>query len=66
RQDLGFEGSDMEVRKRQEILKRSKVYTLADIEHIDEERCTIRSESDPSQVYEVDLDAYTCTCRNDP
>jgi acyl-[acyl carrier protein]--UDP-N-acetylglucosamine O-acyltransferase len=32
RQDLGFEGINIEVRKRQDILKRSEVYVAADIE----------------------------------
>lgn len=32
RQDLGFEGISIEVKKRQDILKRSEVYVTADIE----------------------------------
>ncbi|KAJ6557622.1 hypothetical protein B0H19DRAFT_946092 [Mycena capillaripes] len=32
RQDLGFEGIDLEVRKRQEIMKRSQAYVKDDIE----------------------------------
>jgi hypothetical protein len=31
RQELGFEGVDIEVKKRQDILKRSKVYKKEDI-----------------------------------
>ncbi|KAJ7745827.1 hypothetical protein DFH07DRAFT_721711, partial [Mycena maculata] len=64
--DLGFEGPDMEVKKRQEILQRSKVFTAADVAHVEDARYTIRSRSDPSKVYDVDIDAYTCTCRDYP
>ena len=66
RQELGFEGPDIEVKKRRDILKRSKSYTREDIEEVDDGLYLVRSQSDPSKVYEVDIDTYTCTCLDFP
>ncbi|KAJ7134094.1 hypothetical protein C8R46DRAFT_1235275 [Mycena filopes] len=66
RQDLGFEGIDIEVRKRQDITKRSKQYVKEDIEHVEGHRFLVRSKTDPSCVYEVDVETYTCTCADFP
>ncbi|KAF7371682.1 hypothetical protein MVEN_00024400 [Mycena venus] len=66
RQDLGFEGIDIEVKKREDIVKRSKAYVKADIENLEDERFLVRSTSDPSRVYEVDISTYTCTCLDFP
>ncbi|KAJ7743737.1 hypothetical protein DFH07DRAFT_711389, partial [Mycena maculata] len=66
RQDLGFEGIDIEVRKRRDIVKRSQQYTKDDIEHVDEEQYLVRSKSEPSHIYEVDISTYTCTCLDFP
>jgi hypothetical protein len=66
RQDLGLEGPDMEVRKRQDITKRSAAYTQEDIEFVEEGRYLVRSQSDPSRVYEVDIETYTCDCPDYP
>ncbi|KAJ7483034.1 hypothetical protein B0H11DRAFT_1655615, partial [Mycena galericulata] len=66
RQDLGFEGIDIEVKKRQDIIKRSEAYVKEDIEALEDERYLVRSRSDPSRVYEVDIATYTCTCLDFP
>ncbi|KAJ6552240.1 hypothetical protein DFH09DRAFT_1038848 [Mycena vulgaris] len=67
RQDYGFEGPDIEVKKRQKIIERSQAYTVADIEHdIETGIYFVRSQSDPSVIYEVDMDTYTCTCLDYP
>ncbi|KAJ6589858.1 hypothetical protein DFH09DRAFT_841931, partial [Mycena vulgaris] len=63
RQDYRFEGPDIEVKKRQKIIERSQAYTVADIEM---GTCFARSQSDPSVIYEVDMDTYTCTCLDYP
>ncbi|KAJ7805755.1 hypothetical protein B0H14DRAFT_2297010, partial [Mycena olivaceomarginata] len=66
RQDLGFEGINIEVRKRQDILKRSEVYVAADIEPTEDTRYLVRSKSNLSQSYLVDISTYTCTCLDFP
>ncbi|KAJ7240297.1 hypothetical protein C8J57DRAFT_986141, partial [Mycena rebaudengoi] len=66
RQELGFEGVDIEVNKRRDILKRSKVYVKQDIVHIEDSKYIVPSKSDPSKMYEVDIDAYSCTCLDFP
>jgi hypothetical protein len=66
RQQLGFEGPDVEVKKRQDIITRSKVYVKADIVQESESRFLVPSKSDPSKVYEVDLETYTCNCLDYP
>ncbi|KAJ7867319.1 hypothetical protein B0H13DRAFT_2351978 [Mycena leptocephala] len=64
--DLGFEGIDIEVKKRQDIVKKSKEHVPADIEHIESGKYVVRSKSDPSRTYEVDVSTYTCTCLDFP
>ncbi|KAK7057477.1 hypothetical protein R3P38DRAFT_2841210 [Favolaschia claudopus] len=67
RQDLGLEGPDMEVQKRKDVMARSSSYTLDDVVWIeDDEIYQIKSQSDPSSVYDVDLEAYTCNCLDYP
>ncbi|KAJ7697699.1 hypothetical protein B0H17DRAFT_1197358 [Mycena rosella] len=66
RQDLGFEGLDIEVKKRRDIVERSKTYTRADIQHLGDGAYLVQSQSDPIKVYEIDLDTYTCTCFDFP
>lgn len=66
RQELGFEGPDIEVKKRQDIIERSKVYTKADIEQVSDANYLVPSKSDLSKLYEVDLENYTCTCLDYP
>ena len=36
------------------------------IQQLDDDQFTICSLMDPSQVYEVDLKAYTCNCKSFP
>ncbi|KAF7372489.1 hypothetical protein MVEN_00110600 [Mycena venus] len=68
RQDLGFEGPDLEVKKRKDILEWSQAYIKSDIMQVGDSgsKFLVRSKSDPSRVYEVDIDTYTCTCIDYP
>jgi hypothetical protein len=66
RQELGFEGPDLEVRKRKDIIKRSKVYTKKMIQQVSDAKYLVPSEADPTKFYEADLDAYTCQCLDYP
>ncbi|KAJ7618345.1 hypothetical protein DFH06DRAFT_1342620 [Mycena polygramma] len=66
RQEVGFEGPDIEVKKRKDIIERSKTYTKADVQQVSDTKYSVRSKSDPSKQYEVDLDTYTCTCLDYP
>lgn len=68
RQDLGFEGPDIEVKKRKNIQERSLAYVKTDIVQVDEAgtQFLVPSLTDPSRVYDVDLEAYTCTCLDYP
>ncbi|KAJ7247685.1 hypothetical protein C8J57DRAFT_1522674 [Mycena rebaudengoi] len=66
RQDLGLEGPDVEIRKCQDILKKSTTYTMDDIDVLGDSLYRVRLESDPSRSYEVDMDAYTCECLDYP
>ncbi|KAJ7241759.1 hypothetical protein C8J57DRAFT_1084823 [Mycena rebaudengoi] len=68
RQDLGFEGPDLEVEKRKNIMKQSQVYVKSDITQVSDcgTKFLVPSKSDPSRVYEVDIDTYTCTCLDYP
>ncbi|KAJ6496885.1 hypothetical protein DFH09DRAFT_945727 [Mycena vulgaris] len=66
RQELGFEGPDIEVKKRRRIVQESKSYTKVDIEQVSEGNYLVKSKSDPSKTYEVDLDTYTCNCLDYP
>jgi hypothetical protein len=62
----GFEGPDLEVKKRKDIIKRSKVYVKDNIRQISDSKYLVPSQSNPSKLYEVDLDAYTCQCLDYP
>jgi hypothetical protein len=66
RQELGFEGPDIEVLKRRKILEKSEFYTKEHVEHVEDSRYLVQSESDPSKYYEVDVEAYTCPCLDYP
>ncbi|KAJ7832372.1 hypothetical protein B0H13DRAFT_1654230 [Mycena leptocephala] len=66
RQDLGFEGPNVEVRKRQDIKKRSATYTRENIEVLGDGQYLVQSQSDPSKMYEVDIETYTCDCLDYP
>ncbi|KAJ7238362.1 hypothetical protein C8J57DRAFT_1528679 [Mycena rebaudengoi] len=52
RQELGFEGPDLEVKKRKDIIKRSKVYVKDDIQQISDSKYLVPSQSNPSKLYE--------------
>ncbi|KAJ7926870.1 hypothetical protein B0H13DRAFT_1599252, partial [Mycena leptocephala] len=66
RQEVGFEGVDIEVTKRRDILKRSKAYVKQDIVYVEDGKYIVPSKSDPSKTYEVDVDSYSCTCLDFP
>ncbi|KAJ7348992.1 hypothetical protein DFH08DRAFT_624224, partial [Mycena albidolilacea] len=66
RQELGFEGPDIEVQKQQDICKHAKIYAKIDITQVTSGKYLVPSKSITSNVYKVDLDTYTCTCLNYP
>ncbi|KAJ7343899.1 hypothetical protein DFH08DRAFT_618315, partial [Mycena albidolilacea] len=66
RQDLNFEGPDIETQKRMAILKRAKNYTEDQIQQVGDSMYTVASESQPARVYDVDVDAYSCSCLDFP
>jgi hypothetical protein len=61
-----LEGLDAEVLKRQDIVKRAATFKHEDIQVLGEGQYLVRSQSHPSQVYYVNLEAYTCDCPNYP
>ncbi|KAJ7701051.1 hypothetical protein B0H16DRAFT_1250899, partial [Mycena metata] len=66
RQEFGFEGPDIEAKKRMDVIERSKIYVKTDIIQVSEEQFIVPSKNNPSKFYEVDLEAYTCTCDDYP
>ncbi|KAJ7347674.1 hypothetical protein DFH08DRAFT_960107 [Mycena albidolilacea] len=66
RQELGFEGPDIEVKKHQDICKRAKIYVKGDIEQVTAVKYAVPSKSTAAKIYEVDLDTYMCTCLDYP
>ncbi|KAK7016693.1 hypothetical protein R3P38DRAFT_3361318 [Favolaschia claudopus] len=66
RRDLGFEGPDLEVKKRKAIIKRSRCYQKKDIQQLSDVKFLVPSESNPSKTYEVDIDSYSCQCLDYP
>jgi hypothetical protein len=65
RQQFGFEGPDLEVRRRQDIEERARTITKSSIEIV-EDGYRVASQSEPGSWYHVDLDAYTCDCDGFP
>jgi hypothetical protein len=61
RQAYGFEGPDLELRKRIKIEERAKAISIADITALDN-IFRVQSHSDPHIQYEVDITSYFCTC----
>ncbi|KAJ7348994.1 hypothetical protein DFH08DRAFT_625441, partial [Mycena albidolilacea] len=61
-QDLGLEGPDAEVLKRQDIVKRAATIKSEDIQAVGEGQYLVRLQVHPSQFYHVDIEAYTCNC----
>ncbi|KAE9393622.1 hypothetical protein BT96DRAFT_776638, partial [Gymnopus androsaceus JB14] len=70
RQDVGFEGENLEVMKRRQVIRSSyEQYSIADIDIDAEEPAPlylVQSKLDLTRQYEVDLEAYTCTCLDFP
>ncbi|KAJ7745005.1 hypothetical protein DFH07DRAFT_720669, partial [Mycena maculata] len=68
RQDLGFEGPDLALKHQMEVTKRAMLIPRSDLQLDPETRkYIVRSQSDPTNIfYEVDLDAYDCTCLSFP
>lgn len=66
RQEFGFEGPDLEVKKRQEITQRALTISKDLVtEIIAGEAYRIKSQS-ANHYYQVNLDAYTCECLSYP
>ncbi|KAJ7636454.1 hypothetical protein FB45DRAFT_742753 [Roridomyces roridus] len=66
RQDCGFEGPDIESKKRQDIILKAKVYSQDEIKATTDSRYIVPSKSSVGKSYDVDLDKYTCTCADYP
>lgn len=70
RQEWGFEGLDLEMKRRREIeVAATEIHldSIADFEDDDEPgQFTVQSQKDPSHVYFMDIDAYTCDCESYP
>jgi hypothetical protein len=66
RQDSNFEGLDIKTQKRMAILKRAKNYTEDQIQQVGDSMYTVASELQPARVYDVDVDAYSCSCLDFP
>jgi hypothetical protein len=56
----------VEVKKHKDIVKKSAAYVEQDIEHVEEAKYLVPSQSHASKTYEVDIDSYTCTCLDFP
>ncbi|KAE9389420.1 hypothetical protein BT96DRAFT_834937, partial [Gymnopus androsaceus JB14] len=67
RQDFGFEGLSIEVRKRKDVILRLQSITLNDIEAgNDHHTFSVISRSRPGVAYTVDMISYTCNCPDFP
>lgn len=66
RQEVGFEGPDIEVKKRQDICRRARGYTKENIERLDSGLYLVPSSSTVAKFYEVEIDSFTCTCLDFP
>ncbi|KAJ7572766.1 hypothetical protein C8J56DRAFT_735799, partial [Mycena floridula] len=66
RQAYGFEGPNLEVKKRREVTERAQSVTKESIEVVDPgQTYRVKSQSG-SYHYDVDLDAYHCSCLSFP
>jgi hypothetical protein len=67
RQAMGFEGPDLAFKHRMGVISRAVSIPHSAIQ-LDPEtsKYVVRSQSDPDIFYEVDLDAYDCTCLSFP
>ena len=68
RQEFGFEGADLEVKKRLKIEECAKSIKSEQIKSVVEEPDVyqVQSGSNPDVFYRVDLDAYDCSCLSFP
>ncbi|KAJ6527474.1 hypothetical protein B0H19DRAFT_1275272 [Mycena capillaripes] len=67
RQEMGFEGPDLEIKHRIEITRHASSIPMSDIQRDpDTGKYIVRSQSDREIFYEVDLDAYDCTSLSFP
>lgn len=70
RQEWGFEGLDLEMKRRKEIeVAAAKIPfdAITDFEDDDEPgQFTVQSQKKPNHVYFIDVDAYTCDCESYP
>ncbi|KAJ7331319.1 hypothetical protein DFH08DRAFT_966340 [Mycena albidolilacea] len=65
-QDLNFKGPDIEMKKRMDIHKRAGKYTEDQIQHVEDSRYLVVSQSQPSRKYNVDIEVYSCNCLDFP
>ncbi|KAJ7783904.1 hypothetical protein DFH07DRAFT_764281 [Mycena maculata] len=67
RQEMGFEGPNLELKQRKKVTAQASSILKEDIQYDPETlKFIMRSQSDPEIFYEVDLDAYDCTCLSFP
>jgi hypothetical protein len=68
-QEFGFEGPDLEVKRRLEIqalAHKIESDQITPIENTNQNEFYVRSQSNPTQQYRVDIDIYTCDCSDFP
>jgi hypothetical protein len=64
---MGFEGPDLEVKHRVEVTRRAGSISMSDIRlGLETGKYIVLSQSDPQISYEVNLEAYDCTCLSFP
>jgi hypothetical protein len=66
RQDFGFEGPDLELRRRREIEQRAESIPKEHIEPNGPGKYRVRSQTQPDHWYTIDLDSYYCECDGFP
>ncbi|KAF7314130.1 F-box domain-containing protein [Mycena chlorophos] len=66
RQDHGFEGVDVEVKKCAEATRKGEGYGLDDIQVLVSGDYKIKSQRQPTVFYNIDSDVRTCTCADFP
>jgi hypothetical protein len=67
RQEMGFEGPNLELKHRIKVTARAASISKDNIQYDPQTgKYIVRSQVDPEVFYEVDLDAYDCTCLSFP
>ncbi|KAJ7291853.1 hypothetical protein C8J57DRAFT_1043714, partial [Mycena rebaudengoi] len=67
RQEMGFEGPDLEMKHRIQVAKHAASIPMSEIQRDPETgKFIVRSQSSSEIFYEVDLEAYDCTCLSFP